>query len=77
MMSRDYMNIIDLTHFEQENKALEGKGSLVMDHRNHRFYCSLSTRSNIDVINELLRKWNAISKVEYRAVTFTSVDQNS
>ena len=32
---------IDLTHFEQDGFALEGKGTCVFDVRNRKIYCSL------------------------------------
>jgi len=51
-------HVIDLTHFEIDDKALEGKGSLVADHRNRRFFCALSPRSHEDVVNEFINKWN-------------------
>lgn len=48
-------HIIDLRSFETKNLALEGKGSIVADHRNNRFFVSLSPRSNEEVLRELLR----------------------
>ena len=30
-----FKDVIDLTHFERQGLALEGKGSLVVDYRNH------------------------------------------
>ena len=66
--------MIDLTHFESSNQALEGKGSLVVDHRNKRFFCALSQRAHIEVGNELLEKWNSISSEPYTVMTFKAYD---
>jgi hypothetical protein len=67
-----------LTHFEDEGKALEGKGAIVFDHRNRKFYTARSNRSHVDVISELVRKWNEIcidgSINPYEAVTFEAKD---
>lgn len=74
-LKKGLRHVIDLRGFENQNKALEGKGSLVTDHRNNRFFVSLSPRSNEDVLREFLRQWNLISTVQYSAVTFSSVDK--
>lgn len=36
-----YEHLIDLTYFEKDGLALEGKGSLIFDYRNQKIYCSL------------------------------------
>lgn len=36
-----YKHFIDLTHWEKNGAALEGKGSLIFDYRNAKFFCSL------------------------------------
>lgn len=33
-LKKRFRDVIDLTHFERDGKALEGKGSLVSDYRN-------------------------------------------
>jgi len=79
ILKQNYHHVIDLTHFEDEGKALEGKGSIVFDHRNRNFYVALSNRSHIDVINELVAKFNDIAvdtaNHPYKAVTFEAKDQ--
>jgi hypothetical protein len=40
-LSKNYKYFIDLSSWEQEGEALEGKGSLVFDYRNQKIYCSL------------------------------------
>ncbi len=55
-----YNDLIDLVHFESENKALELKGSLVTDWQNGKIYCSLSSRSDPEVFQYLITKLNDI-----------------
>ncbi|MBD2700990.1 amidinotransferase [Spirosoma sp. BT702] len=62
--------IIDLTHFEQEGKFLEGTGSLVLDRMNRVAFASLSPRTHPDVLAEFGRQTG------YRTVSFTSADAN-
>jgi hypothetical protein len=40
-LRKQYKHFIDLSYWENHGKALEGKGSLVFDYRNHKIYCSL------------------------------------
>ena len=51
----------------------------MFDHRNRKFYTARSNRAHIDVINELVQKWNNICEngIEqpYEAVTFEAKDQ--
>ena len=66
--------MIDLTHFENEGKALEGKGSVVFNHRSRCFYIAISNRAHVEVVEEFVSKWNKIcinGKADpYKAVTF-------
>lgn len=77
-MKTGYKYVIDLTHFEEQGKALEGKGAIVFDHRNRKFYTARSNRAHVDVINELVSEWNKIcidgSNNPYEAVTFEAKD---
>ena len=41
-MAKNYEHVIDLTHFEDEGLALEGKGAVVFDHRSRTFYSAKS-----------------------------------
>lgn len=61
-------NIIDLSHYEQQGKFLEGTGSIVFDHDNHIAYASLSPRTS----EELLR--GLCDTLAYRPVIFRSFD---
>ncbi len=60
--------VIDLTHFEQEGKFLEGTGSLVLDRMNRVAFASISPRTHPDVLAEFSRQTG------YRVVSFHSVD---
>lgn len=62
--------VIDLTHFEQQGKYLEGTGSLVFDRMHRVAFACLSPRTHIDVLNEYVRQTN------YRVVTFHASDAN-
>ena len=63
-------NEIDLSHYEEDNKFLEGTGSLIFDHPNRLAYACVSTRTN----DEVLGDW--CKKIGYQAVLFHSVDAN-
>jgi hypothetical protein len=43
---------VDLTHREQENKYLEGTGSVVLDRRHRIAYACVSPRTDLDVLGE-------------------------
>ncbi|GAB4114172.1 MAG: arginine deiminase-related protein [Thermoflexibacter sp.] len=63
-------NEIDLSHYEAENKFLEGTGSMVLDRENKICYACLSPRTHTEVLNDFAQK------LDYRTVTFTSLDAN-
>ena len=62
--------IKDYSHFENDNKFLEGTGSIVLDRKNKFAYCSLSSRSN----NELLQLF--CSEMNYKPIVFNSTYQS-
>ena len=41
---------LDFSEYENENKFLEGTGSLILDHENKIAYASVSSRTNEDVL---------------------------
>src|ERR1700760_4145697 len=63
-------HVIDLSHFEHENKFLEGTGSMVLDRENKIAYACLSPRTDKLVLDEFFKDSG------YKAVLFHSVDQN-
>ncbi|WP_420147192.1 citrulline utilization hydrolase CtlX [Spirosoma sp.] len=71
-LSRKYhiARIIDLTHFEQEGKFLEGTGSLVLDRMSRVAFACLSPRTHPDVLAEFARQTG------YRTVSFRAADAN-
>ena len=69
-----YRHCIDLTEFEKRGLALEGKGAIVFHHRARCFLIARSERSCPEVINALVKEWNKLSNVPYRAVTFEATD---
>lgn len=59
--------IEDFTDFEEQNKFLEGTGSMVLDRENKVAYAAISERTNPDVINEFALKF------QYKPVLFTAL----
>lgn len=59
--------IIDLTYFEDQEKFLEGTGSLVFDHSNKMVYASVSARTHAELIEMVAKELN-FSFVCFRAV---------
>lgn len=62
--------IVDLTHFEQEGKFLEGTGSMVLDRMHRVAFACLSPRTHPDVLAEFGRQTG------YRTVSFRATDTN-
>ena len=62
----DIQIIKDYSHFENDNKFLEGTGSLVLDRRNKFAYCSLSKRSNNYLVDLFCLQMN------YKPIVFNS-----
>tara|TARA_B100001971_G_C18268046_1_gene596667 strand:+ start:105594 stop:106487 length:894 start_codon:yes stop_codon:yes gene_type:complete len=62
--------INDLTHYEAENKFLEGTGVLVFDHQNKIAYCALSERANL----ELAKKHTL--DINYQLIAFETKDRD-
>ena len=57
---------IDLQHKANENKFLEGTGSLVFDHENKKCFASVSSRTNSNLVEEVCRL------LGYKSVIFSS-----
>lgn len=60
--------IVDLTHFEQEGKFLEGTGSMVLDRMHRVAFACLSPRTHPDVLAEFSHRTG------YRTVAFRAAD---
>ncbi|MGI4806174.1 MAG: citrulline utilization hydrolase CtlX [Janthinobacterium lividum] len=65
----DINQVFDLTYFEQQNRFLEGTGSMVLDRENKLAYACLSPRTNAAVLGEFCR----ISG--YKSISFHAEDQ--
>jgi hypothetical protein len=59
---------VDLTHREQENKYLEGTGSVVLDRRHRIAYACGSPRTDLDVLGEFAQL------LDYELVAFDAQD---
>jgi hypothetical protein len=62
--------IIDLTHYESEQKFLEGTGSIVFDHLNKIAYACRSPRTNESVLHDLC------IRIGYRSLLFDAKDES-
>jgi hypothetical protein len=60
--------VVDLTSLEQENKFLEGTGSMVLDRMNRVAFACLSPRTNPEVLKEFEKRTG------YRTILFHAVD---
>ncbi|MDP9047085.1 MAG: arginine deiminase-related protein [Bacteroidota bacterium] len=62
-------HVIDLSRFENEDKFLEGTGSMVLDRENKLVYACLSPRTNREVLDLFCEQ------AGYTAICFEAVDQ--
>lgn len=60
--------VLDFTHFEKEDKFLEGTGSMVLDRMHRTSYACISPRTNAEVLDAWAKQMN------YKLIKFTSVD---
>lgn len=63
--------VVDMTPFENENKFLEGTGSLVFDHKNKICFASISERTNTELAN------NINKKLGYQTIILNYTDENN
>ena len=64
----EVQQIIDFTQYEEENKFLEGTGSMVLDRESKIVYACISTRTNLDILKIFCEKLN------YKLVYFEALD---
>jgi len=62
--------IIDISHFENEGRFLEGTGSIVFDHANKIAYACLSPRTDSELFREISQT------LGYRPISFHATDSN-
>jgi len=60
--------IIDLSHYEEQGRFLEGTGSIVFDHQQRIAYAVISPRTDAQILKELCRDLN------YRPHLFHAID---
>lgn len=60
--------LVDLTYWEEEEKFLEGTGSMVLDRENKIVYSCHSPRTSAIVLEDFCKK------LGYKSVTFTATD---
>jgi hypothetical protein len=60
---------VDLTHYENNNRFLEGTGSMVLDRQNRIAYAGISPRTDPVVLDDFCRQLN------YRACLFHAFDE--
>ena len=58
--------VVDFSHYEQQQLFLEGTGSMLLDRVNRIAYAALSLRTDVKVLEDFCSHFN------YQAVTFTS-----
>lgn len=63
--------IVDLSHYESENKFLEGTGSLVLDRDFRIAYACLSPRTHEELLKDFAQK------MDYRVVAFHATDEQN
>jgi hypothetical protein len=69
-LKQTYTDVIDLTFLENEEKYLEGTGSLVIDHQNKTAFAAISQRTNTDAIAE----WE--KRTGYNVIRFSATDKS-
>ena len=69
-------HVIDFTSWESKDMYLEGKGSLIYDHRNCKIYCCLSERASLAALQAYIEELNKISLRPWRAVTLKAKDSS-
>lgn len=69
-----YKTLIDLSYFEKEDKALEGRGVTLFDWHRRVVYAGSSNRAHKDVLEKLCEHMTEISGKKYTAFMIDSVD---
>ncbi len=64
-------NVLDLGHYEEEGKALEGTGSIVFDHKAKIAYACISPRTDKDILEDLC------SQIGYKSHTFNAYSEKN
>jgi hypothetical protein len=70
-----YETLVDFSHYETEDKALEGKGVTLFDWETRTIYVGESKRAHKDVIKALADKMSELSGKQYNYVLVQSWDE--
>ena len=65
-----FQELVDLTHFAEEDMFLEGTGSIVFDHIAKIAYACRSNRTNINLLRHIC------NKLKYKSVEFDAIDED-
>lgn len=68
---------VDLSHFEEKNLALEGTGSLVLDHMHAVAYLSISRRGEVTVAQEWVKLFSEKDGRDWKLICFNSTHKGS
>jgi hypothetical protein len=63
-------NVVDLSHYENEDRALEGTGSMIFDHDNKLVYACISPRTDKGILEEYAKT------IGYKPIIFNSYKTN-
>lgn len=74
-LKKSCKHFIDLRGLEAKDQFLEGKGSVIYDHKNNKIYCCNSERASLSAIEKYIEELNKISTKPWRAVVFRGADQ--
>lgn len=69
-----YEHIIDLTYFEKDDKALEGRGVTLIDWKNRYVFAGRSNRAHEDVLKALTDKMTELSGKKFTPYMIESWD---
>lgn len=70
LIEKEYVvsEIVDFSHYEKQEKFLEGTGSIVLDRKNKIAYACVSPRTDEDILEEFAET------ADYESVVFDAVD---
>jgi hypothetical protein len=66
----EVQQVVDLSAYENEDRYLEGTGSLILDHENRLAYACLSPRTDLALLEEFC------SRFQYKPVAFHAYDHS-
>lgn len=72
-----YKESWDLTYFEKENLALEGRGTLLIDWKDRCLYATISNRTHEPVVKELAKRMSEKSGKTYTYYMIDAYDPES